>query len=91
MENREDTQKLIEQVLHRCGSQAAEVILVATDSALTRFAKNTIHQNVHEHNTTLYLRLLDGKRLGIASSNRLDPAGLDELVTRAQLFAKASR
>lgn len=91
MENREDIQKLIDQVLLRCGSQSAEVLLLATDSSLTRFANNTIHQNVHERDTTLHLRLLDGLRLGMASSNRLDPAGLDDLVARARLFASASR
>ena len=91
MENREDAQKLIEQVLRRCAPQHAEAMLVAADSSLTRFANNAIHQNVHERDTTLYLRLLDGKRLGRSSSNRLDSTGLDELVARARLFAKASR
>ena len=91
MDNREDTQKLIEQVLHRCAPQSAEATLVAADSSLTRFANNAIHQNVHERDSTLYLRLLDGVRLGMASSNRLDPAGLDDLVARARLFATASR
>jgi predicted Zn-dependent protease len=91
MENREDVQKLIGQVLGRCGSQSAEVLLLATDSSLTRFANNTIHQNVHERDATLHLRLLDDRRLGLASSNRLDPAGLDELVASARLFARASQ
>jgi PmbA protein len=82
--------ELSQQVLRRCGKNKAEVVLVYKDQALTRFANNAIHQNVAENNLTIYLRLLEGKRLGMASTNRQDPATLDDLVGRARANAKAS-
>ena len=48
--------QLCQQILQRCGAVPAEVVLLADDSALTRFANNAIHQNVAERNLTVYLR-----------------------------------
>jgi predicted Zn-dependent protease len=67
-----------------------EVLIYFEDQSLTRFANNTIHQNVTERNGSLILRLLRGKRLGLASSNRLDGESLDRLVQRARVNAEAS-
>jgi predicted Zn-dependent protease len=82
--------QLCQQVLQRCKAVPAEVVLLADESALTRFANNAIHQNVAEHNLTLYLRVLPGYRSGTASTNRTDPAALDGLVRRALAIAQAS-
>lgn len=90
MLERNQAQELSQQVLKRCGRDQAEVILVYIDQALTRFANNVIHQNVAENNLTVYLRLLVGKRPGMASTNRKDPVALDELVARAHNNAEAS-
>jgi len=57
---------------------------------LTRFANNYIHQNVAERNVTLIMRLLRGKRIGLATTNRLDVEGLDRLVERARANAEVS-
>ncbi|HJW90052.1 MAG TPA: metallopeptidase TldD-related protein, partial [Anaerolineales bacterium] len=81
---------LCKQVLQRCGSHPAEVILTGNSSALTRFANNAIHQNVAERNLELLVRLFIGKRSGIASTNRSDPDSLDELVQHAIALAQAS-
>lgn len=78
------------QILQRCGSDLAEIVLIHKDHALTRFANNTIHQNVAELNSTIYLRLQQGKRKGLASSNRHDSDALDDLVARARTNASAS-
>lgn len=77
-------------VLKRCGDNPAEVVLIAKEHALTRFANNSIHQNVAENNLTIYLRFLIGKQLGLASTNRAEPAHLDQLVERARANAAAS-
>jgi predicted Zn-dependent protease len=83
-------QTLCQDVLQRCREAQAEVLLMAEDNRLTRFANNTIHQNVSESNLTLIVHLeLDG-RVGSATSNRLDPAGLDQLVELARANALAS-
>jgi PmbA protein len=85
-----EARKLCEQVLARCQGTEAEVILTITDEALTRFANNIIHQNVAERDAEFSLRFHIGKRMGSASTNRLDPAGLDEFVDRARANASAS-
>lgn len=85
-----EARKLCEQVLARCQGTEAEVILTITDEALTRFANNIIHQNVAERDAEFSLRFHIGKRMGSASTNRLDPAGLDDFVDRARANASAS-
>ena len=90
MLEQDQARDLGQQVLKRCGKDPAEVVIIHKDHALTRFANNTIHQNVAELNNTVYLRLMQGKRKGMASSNRLDAAALDELVAHARANAAAS-
>jgi PmbA protein len=91
MLERNQAQDLCQQVLRRCSKDPAETILIYKDQSLTRFANNAIHQNVAERDLTIYLRLLVGNRLGMASTNQSDPTALDALVSRARTNAKASR
>jgi PmbA protein len=86
----QEARKLCEQVLARCQGAEAEVILTTSDSALTRFANNIIHQNVAERDAGFSLRYFIGKQAGSAATNRTDAAGLDELVARARANAMAS-
>jgi predicted Zn-dependent protease len=65
-------------------SGEAEALYTGRDAALTRFAGSRIHQNVSEHDATLRLRVVEGARSGVASTNRLDPDGLAEVVARAR-------
>jgi PmbA protein len=90
MLGRKKTENICKDVLRRAGSDLIEVLLVFEDQSLTRFANNAIHQNVAERNATLMVRLLKGKRIGLAVSNRLDGNGLDKLVSRARTNAQAS-
>jgi PmbA protein len=90
MLEREQARELSQQVLSRCKKDAAEIVLIYKEHALTRFANNGIHQNVSEQNLTLYLRLLTGKRQGTAATNRTNPDSLDDLISRARANAAAS-
>jgi len=85
-----EARKISEAILKRCKGNPAEIILMSNDAALTRFANNIIHQNVAEHDTEITLRYSIGKQIGTASTNRLDEAGLDELVERAKANARTS-
>ncbi len=60
-----------------------EALYLGRDAALTRFAGSRIHQNVSEHDATLRIRAVDSDRSGVASTNRLDAAGIAEVVARA--------
>ena len=90
MLGREKAKDICKDIFRRAGSHPVEVLLYFEDQSLTRFANNYIHQNVAECNTTLIVRLLYGKRLGLATTNRLDGAGLDRLVKRARANAEVS-
>jgi PmbA protein len=84
MRTQEDLYSLCQQALQQCKPYPAEILVISTNNALTRFANNFIHQNVSEADTTLHVRVLAGKRLGTASTNRVDQVGLSEMANRAQ-------
>jgi len=75
-------QALAEQLLlyaEREGATQAEALVIGGDSALTRFANSEIHQNVAETNANVSLRFVVGKRIGVASSGRVDDESLRRL------------
>lgn len=84
-------QALAEQLLlyaEREGATQAEALIVGGDSALTRFANSEIHQNVAETNANVSLRFVVGKRIGVASSGRLDDKSLRRLAQSAGAIAR---
>ena len=83
---------LAEDVLGRAlrvGATEAEVLVMAGDSALTRFANSEIHQNVAERNLTVSLRHVVGRRIAVVSTGRVDAEGLRSLVHRAAAIARS--
>ncbi|HEX8940439.1 MAG TPA: TldD/PmbA family protein [Candidatus Limnocylindrales bacterium] len=82
-----------EQVLGHAehdGASAAEVLVMADDAALTRFANSEIHQNVAERNVRISLRYVVGRRVGVASSDRLTDEGLRRIAETAGRIARLS-
>jgi len=82
--------ELLDAALRASTAGAAEALYMAGDSALTRFATNQIHQNVREHDATLQVRVVDGERVGVARTNRLDDGGISDVVARAEAIATRS-
>jgi predicted Zn-dependent protease len=72
------------------GATDAEALVSADDARLSRFANSEIHQNVAESNAQLNLRFVVGRRVGVASSNRLDDEGLRRLAETAGAIARNS-
>ena len=64
----------------RLGVRDLEAMVGAGTHALTRFANNTIHQNVAERSGYLSVRALVDKRTARASTNRLDAEGIRRVV-----------
>jgi PmbA protein len=79
----EAVRSLLDDVLARVGSGEAEALYTARDAALTRFANSQIHQNVAEHDANVRVRVVLDGQTGVASTNRLDEAGLQAVVERA--------
>jgi PmbA protein len=65
------------------GARDVEVLLHTGAEALTRFANNTIHQNVAEQTRHISIRVVLDHRTARASTNRWDAASIDRAVERA--------
>jgi PmbA protein len=72
------------------GADEVEAVVSADEARLTRFANSEIHQNVAETNESMNLRVAIGRRVGVASSNRLDDEGLRRLADTAAAIARNS-
>jgi len=77
-------------VLKASPAEQTEVVVNYQDASLTRFANNTIHQNVTERNVQIGVRAVIGKRVGIANGNDARQEGLEQLVRTAYDLAKLS-
>lgn len=69
-------------------SDEIEALFFGGRSALTRFANNTIHQNVEEENYGVSVRTVFGQRTARASTNKLDDESLKRVVRASESLAK---
>ena len=72
----QDIRTLADRAAYATPADAAEVVVTASTSALTRFANNRIHQNVTETDTQVSIRAVLGTRTGVASTNLTDDAAI---------------
>jgi len=83
-----EIKRALDAALAHSRADQTEVLLFETDAALTRFANNEIHQNVAERDASLLVRLVVGRKIGVASLNRTDEAGARLAVDRASELAR---
>jgi len=79
---------LLKRVLSLSSAGETEAVLLGLDEQLTRFANNTIHQNVAESNRYVVVRAVLGKRVGVGATNDLTDGGLERVVETAIAAAK---
>ena len=65
-----------------------ECLFYGGKSALTRFANNTIHQNMAEENYGVSVRTVFGGRTARATTNRFDDESLRNVVTASESLAR---
>src|SRR5437773_12553414 len=65
-----------------------ECLFYGGRSALTRFANNTIHQNMAEENYGVSVRTVFGGRTARATTNRFDDESLRNVVKASEDLAK---
>ena len=81
-------QEIFEKIRRACPADEVEVSFNASQSALTRFANNIIHQNVAEEGLHISVRaLLDG-RTARASTNKTDDDALRRVAEQAAASAR---
>lgn len=79
---------LLRDALRHAGAADADIYVVATEQALTRFANNRIHQNVYHQDAVAHIRVAAGQRVGRAVTNDFTPAGLAAAVRQAGEHAR---
>lgn len=82
---------LLKKVLSYSPADQTEVLFFGTESALTRFANNYIHQNVAETNYSVSIRAIVGTRAGVVHTNKLDDESLRKAVESATEIAKVQQ
>ena len=83
-----DLERIAERVLKLSDADETEVEIDAGVDALTRFANNTIHQNVAEQVLSISVRTVMDGRTARASTNKTDEESLRRVVDAAASLAK---
>src|SRR5580692_2952582 len=79
---------IFERIKKHSTADEVEVLFSGGKSALTRFANNTIHQNVAEENYVVSVRTVFGGRTARSTTNKLDDEGLKRVVQSSERLAK---
>lgn len=79
--------EIAQEALRASEADQTEVAVTSNASHLTRFAANTIHQNVSETDVTIRVRSIIDNKTGVASGNELDGEGIRRIVASAETIA----
>ena len=82
---------IFQRIRKHSTADEAEALFFGTNSALTRFANNTIHQNVAEENYVVSVRTVFGGRTARATTNKLDDESLKRVVQASESLAKVQQ
>src|SRR5271165_3922849 len=88
MLTREQAAEIFDRVRKFSSADEVEVLFSGGRFALTRFANNTIHQNVADENHMVSVRTVFGGRTARASTNKFDDASLRRVVESSEALAK---
>ncbi|RLC47596.1 MAG: TldD/PmbA family protein [Candidatus Coatesbacteria bacterium] len=81
--------EILEKVVGMSDGDETDVMLTSRQRALTRFANSIIHQNVSTLTSDISIRVVKGKRVGVASTDRIhDDESLRNLVKTASTIAE---
>lgn len=87
---KEQILEIARKVLTASDADQTEALILFQRRELTRFANSIIHQNTMEEDSTLTLRLIKGKRIGLATTNILDEESIERAVKKASDMASLS-
>jgi predicted Zn-dependent protease len=86
-----ELQRIARVVLDATAADQAEVLIASGTSALTRFANNYIHQNVEETDTSVHVRAVIGKKIGVAETDIVTDEGLRGVAQKAVALARLAQ
>jgi len=88
MLSKEQAGDIFDRIRKLSSGDEIEVLFSGGRFALTRFANNTIHQNVAEENHIVSVRTAFGGRTARASTNKFDEESLRQVVRSSESLAK---
>lgn len=88
MLNQDNAQSIFDRIKKFSTASEVEVIFASNNSSLTRFANNTIHQNVAELNEAASIRVAFDGKTARATTNRFDDESLKRAVQSAESIAQ---
>ncbi|MFL6301000.1 MAG: TldD/PmbA family protein [Terriglobales bacterium] len=88
MITREQAHDIFQRAAKLSEADEVEVLIGGASSALTRFANNTIHQNVADENHVVSIRVAFDQRTARASTNKFDNQSLKRTVEAAEEMAR---
>jgi PmbA protein len=88
MLTRDQAADIFDRIRRLSSADEVEVLFSGGRFALTRFANNTIHQNVAEENHVVSVRTVFGGRTARATTNKFDDESLRRVVESSEALAK---
>ena len=88
MLSKERCQEIFAELLKSSDADETELLIGGGSSELTRFANNTIHQNVAEQGHILSVRTVFGGRTARATTNKFDAESLRRVVAESSSLAR---
>jgi len=84
----EQSGDIFDRIRKVTSADGVEVSISGGKFALTRFANNTIHQNVSEENYVVSVRTVFGQKTARATTNKFDDESLRQVVKSSESLAK---
>jgi predicted Zn-dependent protease len=81
-------QEIFAELLRYSDADETELLIFGGANSLTRFANNTIHQNVAEEGYTFSVRTVFGQRTARATTNKSDAESLKRVVAASSSLAR---
>src|ERR1019366_5230253 len=88
MLTRERAADIFDRIRRFSSADEVEAIFTGSHFALTRFANNTIHQNVEEENSVVSIRTNFAGRTARATANQFDDESLRRAVAASENLAR---
>ncbi len=80
----ENALDLLRNAIRPAMESQVELLMIARDAGCSRYANSVVHQNVHEEVVSVYVRTLDGGRVGLAKVSSMDRTAIGEGIRRAR-------
>jgi predicted Zn-dependent protease len=91
MLTKEHSAEIFDRIRRYSSADEVELLISGSRFALTRFANNTIHQNVADENQVISVRTSFAGRTARATTNKLDDESLRRVVESSEELAKVQR